>query len=109
MRQRAKQTAEMSHRPASSEAQARHQRDQVFSILVADGGEFQAQALSLFGVLDGRFGADCAFLDQKVEVGRGADAPGLRRLQKDAADAQIANARHVIAAVATPVDPDMLG
>ena len=89
-------------------AEARHQGDQVISIFFADGSESEAHSLATFGVLYRRFRADRAFLNQKVQVCRRADAFGLIGFDENPANTQVADARNVIAPFTTPIDPDVL-
>ena len=92
----------------SNNAQTSHQGDELGPIFVADGGEAEAHALALFGVQDRGLGANGAFLNQEVKIGGGADALGLLGLKEHAADTEISNAGYVVAAIASPIDPDML-
>jgi hypothetical protein len=52
--------------------------------------------------------ANGTFLHQEVQVGGRTDALGLFCLYKHAANAEISDAGYVVAAIASPVDPDML-
>jgi hypothetical protein len=92
----------------SNNAQTSHQGDELGPVFVTDGGEAEPHALALFGVEHGRLGANGAFLHQEVQVGGGTDALGLFCLYEHTANAEISNASYVIAAIASPVDPDML-
>jgi hypothetical protein len=58
---------------------------------------------------DGGVGADRAFLHQEVKVGGGADSLGCSRLDERSADTEVAHACDIVAAIASPVDPHMLG
>ena len=70
-----------------NDAQARHERNQVFPIFLTHGREFQTHALADSGVLDGRLSADRPLLHEEVQIGRGTDSLGSLSFEKDATDA----------------------
>jgi hypothetical protein len=94
--------------PTSNNPKARHQQDQILSILFANGCELQPHSLTFFRMPHGRVGANRAFLHEEMQVGDGADSLRLSSFDESPADAQVTHARDIVAAIASPVDPHVL-
>lgn len=88
-------------------AEAAEQGGQAGAVGVGDGGELEAEATAA-DVADDRVGADLSFGDEKIKLGGGADGALRGRLQEQAAEAHVADAREVVAAVGMPADPDVV-
>jgi len=79
------------------------------AIVFAQGNESQTEAVAAFDVANDRIGPDAAFLDEKIELGGHAlFQVGMRGLDKQAIDADVQDARDIVAAIAAPADPDVL-
>jgi hypothetical protein len=88
-------------------AEAGYQGNQVFAIFFADSGEFEAHALAFAGMPDGGVCADDTVLNEEMEVSDGTDFFGLFRLDEGSADAKVADASDIVAALTAEVDPDV--
>jgi len=78
--------------------------------LFGQGSEFQAEAIAALYVTDDGVGFDAALGNQKIEFGGHVFLDiEMGRLDEEAVSADVQNAGNVIAAVAAPADPDVLG
>ncbi len=89
-------------------AQSNKKAGQVGTVLVANGGEFKPHAVAIFSVADDGFGANLAIGSQEVEIGASADFLDPGSLDEDTAEAEIADARHVVIASGVPKNIDAL-
>jgi hypothetical protein len=89
-------------------AEAREHGFEALAIVVGYGNEAQAQAGAAFDMANDGVGFDAAFLDEKVQFGLHAFLDlEVRRLDEEAVDADIEDARDVVAAIAAPADPNV--
>jgi hypothetical protein len=85
------------------------QSSKALSIAVSHGRKSQAEAIAALYVANQSFGCDTALLNQKIELGGHAFFHAqVRRLDKEPIDADVQDARNIVALVASPADPDVL-
>jgi len=81
---------------------------EALAIFLADGEETKAQASATFYVADDGVGLDAAFLNEEVELGGHAffdlEVSGL---DEKTLNADVEDARDIVAAIATPADPNV--
>jgi hypothetical protein len=91
-------------------AEAREHSFEATAIFVGHGDKTQAKTASAFNVTNDSVGFDAAFLDEEVELGFHAFLElEVGRLNEEAIDADVEDAGDIVAAVALPADPDVLG
>ena len=89
-------------------AEPHEQGSEAPSIFIGHGNESQAKPASAFYVANHRFGFNAPFLNEKVQVRRHAFFDlEVRRLNKQAVDADIKDSRDIVAAIANPADPNV--
>jgi hypothetical protein len=81
---------------------------EALAIVVGYGNEAKAQAAAAFDVANDGVGFDAAFLNEEVQFGLHAFLDlEVRRLYKEAVDADVENARDIVAAITSPADPNV--
>ena len=84
------------------------QSSKALAVAVSHSRKSQAETIAALYVANQSFGCDTAFLDQKIKLGGHALFHAeVRRLDKKAIDADVQDARNIIALVAAPADPDV--
>jgi hypothetical protein len=84
------------------------QSSEALPIAVSHGRKSQAQAIAALYVTNQSIGRDTAFLDQKIELGGHAFFHAeVRSLDKKTIDADVQDARDIVALVAAPANPDV--
>ena len=92
----------------ASGAEPCQQSSKALAIAVSHGRKSQAEPIAALYVTDQSIGCDTAFLNQKIELGGHAFFHAqVRRLNKKAIDADVQDARNIIALVTAPADPDV--
>jgi hypothetical protein len=81
---------------------------EALAIFFVDGEKAQAETAAAFYVANDGVGFDAAFLNEEVELGGHAFFDlEVRGLDEKAVDADVEDARDVVAAIAAPADPDV--
>ncbi len=84
------------------------QSSEALAIAVSHSSKSQAESIATLYVTNQSFGRDTSFLDQKIELGWHALFHAeVRRLDKQAINADVQDARNIVAVVAAPADPDI--
>jgi hypothetical protein len=78
------------------------------AVVLVDCGEFEAETLSGLYMPHQSVGADLALADEKMHLSCGAYSAEVGRFDKETADTQVAHARQLVAAVATPKHVNVL-
>jgi hypothetical protein len=91
-------------------AQPREQSFEALAVFLAYGEESQAKAAAAGYVADDGVGLDAAFLDQEIKFGGHALFHfEVRGLDEQPVDADIQDAGDIVASVAAPADPNIVG
>jgi hypothetical protein len=91
-------------------AEAREHGFEALAVGVGDGDEPEAEASTAADVANEGVGLDAALLHEELEFGWHAFFDlEVRRLDEEAVDADVEDAGDIVAAVALPADPDVLG
>lgn len=89
-------------------AESGEQSFEALAIFVSYGDEAEAKAAAVFYVANDGVGFDAAFLNEKVQFsGHAFFHVGMRSLDEQAFDADVEDAGDIVAAIATPADPDI--
>src|SRR5579863_6183123 len=90
-------------------AEPSQQRFEALAIAVSHSSKSQAESIAALYVTNQSFGCDTAFLDQKIQLGGHAFFHAqVWGLDKKAIDADVQDARNIVALVAAPADPNVL-
>jgi hypothetical protein len=83
---------------------------EALTIFLGDGDETKAKPAATFYVTDDGVGLDAALLNEEIEFGRHAFFEfRVRSLDEEAVDTYVENAGDVVAAIAAPANPNVLG
>jgi len=90
-------------------AESCQQSSESLAIAVSHSSKSQAESVAALYVTNRSIGRDAAFLDQKIQLGGHALFHAeVLRLDKKAIDADVQDARNIVALVAAPADPNVL-
>jgi hypothetical protein len=99
----------MGARVGAARAEPGQQGFEALAIAFSHGSKSQAESIAELYVTNQSIGCDTAFLDQKIQLGGHAFFHAqVWGLDKKSIDADVQDARNIVALVAAPADPNVL-